>query len=468
MNRNARDLRSVALGEFYHHREVFMKTPMQRRCTATHTLARRPSHLAVLLGAALATVTLGFVIALPASAESNAWPQWRGPAGNGVAPAGNYPQKFGLDEDLAWKTELPGKGTSTPAIFGDHIFVTCHIGSQDGIICLGLDGKKQWSRSLGEGGNPMREHRNGSTSNPSPLTDGQQVFAYYLSGTLAALSMEGKEMWKVNLQKKYGEDTLWWMLGSSPVLTHDNVVVAVMQAGNSYLVACDKKTGNIAWKTDRNYPNKKESDQAYTTPQVVTQDGREVIVTWGADHLTAHDAKTGGLIWTCGGFNPEDEAMWRVIASPALSDGIVAIPYGRKNFLAGVKLGGEGDVTETNRLWQRDGLGADCPSPVAADGKLYLLTDRGSLRCLDLKTGEDIWSDQLPRSRKNFFSSPVLAGDLIYCGREDGALFCGRISDRGFELLSTLELGDPIIASPVPLNDKLYVRTTKHLYCFGK
>ena len=167
-------------------------------------------------------------------------------------------------------------------------------------------------------------------------------------------------------------------------------------------------------------------------------------------------------------FNPDDKAMWRVIASPALSDGIVAVPYGRTKFLAGVKLGGAGDVTGTNRLWEREGLGADCPSPVAHKGKLYLLSDRGVIHCLDLKTGKDIWTEKLPRAGASFYSSPVLAGDILYCGREDGTFFCGKVSERGFKLLHTAKFEDSIIATPIPLDDKLYVRTTKHLYCFGE
>ena len=431
-------------------------TTMKSRCFFRH----------LIFSPRLVAVPLLLASFLP-HAQAADWPQWRGPQGNGVAPSGKYPTKFGEKENVLWKYDLPGKGTSTPAIAGDRLFMTSPIEGKDGVVCLNLKGKELWRKTLGPEGKGQREHRNGSTSNPSPVGDGTHIFAYFQSGRLASFTHAGEKQWEINLQEKYGKDTLWWPLGSSPVLTEKYVVVAVLHAGNSYLVACDKKTGNITWKSDRNYKTQTETDQAYTTPQLIDQDGRQVLVTWGADHLTAHDANSGKPVWSCGGFNPNDKAMWRVIASPALSDGIAAVPYGRTKFLAGVKLGGKGDITATHRLWERNGIGADCPSPVADKGRLYLLTDRGMIHCLDLKTGKDIWKEKLPRSSKSFFSSPVLAGDLLYCGREDGTLFCGKIGPEGFKLLHSATFEGGIVATPIPLDDKLYLRTTKSLYCFG-
>ena len=343
------------------------------------------------------------------------------------------------------------------------------IEDQDSVLCFDLKGKKLWEKILGKDRKGQRVHKNGSTSNPSPVVDADHVYVYFQSGRLAALTHSGEKKWETNLQEKWGEDTLWWPLGSSPVLAGGNVVVPVMHEGSSYLAAFDCGSGMVAWKTDRNYKTKQETDQAYTTPQVVKgADGSEVIVTWGADHLTGHAAKGGKLLWECGGFNPGDAAMWRVIASPALSDGIAVVPFGRTKFVAGVKVGGKGDITMSNRLWQREGFGADCPSPVAKDGRVYVLTDRGEIHCLDLKTGKDIWDGALPRKGGNFFSSPILAGDLLYCGREDGTIFCVKLEKDGFELLNEVDLGDSIIAAPVLVDGKLLVRAGKKLFCFSK
>lgn len=396
------------------------------------------------------------------------WPQWRGPLGTGVAADGEYPVKFNADDGLAWKIALPGVGSSTPAVWGDQIFVTCGIDGQDGIVCYGMDGQEQWRRQFGP--EVAGKHRNASGSNPSPATDGKHVVAYYKSGTLACLDSAGIEKWKVNIQDRYGENTLWWDLGTSPVLAGDLVIVAVMHASESYLAAFHLADGSVAWKQNRTYERPDEADQAYTTPQLVRLDGRDVIVTWGADHLTGHDAASGEPLWECGGFNPNDQGYWRVIASAAADDGMAIVPYGRGEFLAGVRLGGKGDITASNRIWEKSGrgIGADVPTPVVANGRVYLLTDAGKIYCRDLETGEELWSADLPKNRNKFYSSPVLAGDKLYLAREDGMVFVGQVSDSGFELLSENEMGEQLIATPVLVDGAVIIRGAEHLFRIGQ
>jgi outer membrane protein assembly factor BamB len=393
------------------------------------------------------------------------WPQWSGPLGTGVAAQGDYPVKFSAEEGLSWKAPLPGRGSSTPAVWDDRIFVTCEIDEQDGVLCFNTKGGELWRRQLGE----LREGKRpqvSSGSNPSPTTDGKNVVVYYKSGTLACFDTEGNEKWKVNLQQRYGRDTLWWDLGTSPVLVGGRAVVAVMQEGDSYLVAFDLESGDEAWRTPREYENERESDQAYTTPRVVQQDGKDIIVTWGADHLTGHDAATGKLIWESGGFNPDNRGMWRVIASATIADGLAIVPYGRGEFLAGVRIGGQGDVTESNRVWTKRGrgIGSDVPTPAVVDGKAYLLSDSGRITCREMQTGEELWSADLPRNRNKFYASPVLAGDKLYCAREDGTLFVGRITEDGFEQLAENRMDEWVIATPVPIRGGLLIRGEEHLF----
>jgi outer membrane protein assembly factor BamB len=403
---------------------------------------------------------VGFYGSFEVAADN--WPQWRGPLGTGVAADGDYPVKFSPDEGVAWKIELPGKGSSTPAVWGDQIFVTCGIEGKDGIVCYDMAGNELWRQTLGT--ERRGKHQNGTGSNPSPTTDGERVVVYYKSGTVACLSTKGDVLWQKNLQQLYGRDTLWWDLGTSPVLSGNRAIIAVMHEGESYLVALDLSNGEVLWKEARNYDNARESDQAYTTPHIVQIDGKDVIVTWGADHLTGHDVETGKLLWESGGFNPENEGMWRVIASAAIGDGIAIVPYGRGEFLAGVRLGGSGDVTESNRLWDKDGLGADVPTAVIRDGKAILLMDRGRLACLDIKTGDQLWEASLPRNRNKYYASPVLAGDKLYCTREDGVIFVGSIDDKGFDLIAENSMGERIIATPVPIRGGLLVRGNETLF----
>lgn len=414
----------------------------------------------------IAAFALALGLAAPATlVKAKDWPQWRGPEASSVAEPGAYPTKFSPTENVIWKLKLPGVGSSTPAVWGERLFVTCGIDGQDGVLAIDWNGKELWRKTLG----PERagKHKNGSGSNPSPITDGKNVVVYYKSGTVASLSLEGEVKWQTNLQKRFGEDTLWWDLGTSPVFAGGNIVVAVMQEGDSYLVALNPADGSVVWKVDRTFPVEKESGQSYTTPYLTEIDGQETLVVWGADRLTGHDPKNGKTLWTCGGFNPEDKPMWRVIASPAFTDGIAVVPYGRTKFSAGVKLGGSGDITAKARLWERSDLGADCPTPVGHGGRVYLLSDRGKIHCLDAATGKDLWEGAIPRASANYYSSPILAGNLLYCAREDGMVAVVKAGDTGMELLSENEMGERIVAVPVPVRNRLFVRGVDHLYCFG-
>ena len=393
------------------------------------------------------------------------WPQWRGPEGTSIAGAGEFPTQFSRTENVLWKTRLPGIGSSTPIVWEDRIFITSGNKGQDSVQAYDWNGVLEWQETLGK--ERPGKHRNGSGSNSSPITDGKNVYVYFKSGTVASLTLDGKLNWKLNLQKKFGEDTLWWDLGTSPVLAGGNIVIAVMQEGNSYVVALDPDDGSVVWKVDRTFPVQKESGQSYTTPCVLEIDGVETIVIWGADRLTGHDPKDGKTLWTCGGFNPQDKPMWRVIASPAITQGIAVVPFGRTKFSAGVRLGGSGNITESGRLWERNDLGADCPTPVGQDGKVYLLSDRGKINCIDAATGKDIWADAIPRASAKYYSSPILAGNLLYCAREDGVLTTIRVNDNGMEILAQNEMGERLAATPVPINNKLLVRGIDHLFCIG-
>ncbi len=403
---------------------------------------------------------------LNGAVDADNWPQWRGPTGNSLAATGDVPTEFSNSKNILWKVKLPGVGSSTPIVWENQIFVTSGNEGLDSVQSYDWKGNLIWQRKLGA--ERPGKHKNGSGSNSSPITDGKNVYVYFKSGTVASFTMDGKLNWEVNLQEKYGEDTLWWDLGTSPVFAGGNIIIAVMQEGSSYVVALKPEDGSAAWKSDRTFDVQKESGQAYTTPYVADIDNQETVVIWGADRLTGHDPSDGKILWTCEGFNPEDKAMWRVIASPGITDGIAIIPFGRTKFCAGVKLGGSGNITSERRLWERNDLGADCPTPVGRDGKVFVLSDRGQINCLKATTGKDFWVDSLPRARAKYYSSPILAGDLLYCAREDGVLMVVKVDEQGMQVLAKNEMGERLAATPVPVNNKLLVRGAEHLFCVGK
>ena len=411
-----------------------------------------------------------FLIIASMTIQAQNWPNWRGPEADGIAGQGNYPVTFSATDNIAWKTELPGKGGSTPVVWKDRIILTSEIGEgiegEDGVLCFDWNGKLIWQVKLGKQ-TPGRNPR-GSGSCPSAVTDGNRLFVFFKSSTLAALDFNGKVLWKTNLQENYGEITYFWDLGSSPVLVNGNVVVPVMHEGSSYLLALEQATGKVAWKVDRNYTCNRETAQSYTTPLVVKEGNRTTLIVWGANHLTGHDAATGEMIWSYSGFNPENRAAWRTIASPVISQGIVLVPYGRGQFMAAMKSGGKGNMTEKEFMWTKSGTGTDVATPVVSNGKVYILSFNGTVWCLDLLTGRELWKSELPGGNGVYYSSPTLAGEKLYLCSDQGAFYVCEVSTAGMKILNQTKFDDFIVATPVLINDKILLRGFKNLYCIGR
>lgn len=398
------------------------------------------------------------------SATADNWAQWRGPALNGVAVGTGFPIKWSQTENVQWKVPMPGRGASTPIVWEDRIFLTCGIEGKNTVLCYDRAGKELWRTAAGD--ERAGKHKKGSGSNPSTSTDGKHVFAYFKSGDLTCLDYEGKVVW--HHQLSYDPESLWWDLGSSPVLTRDYVVVAVMVTGPSYVVAFDKATGKQAWKEAREVPAPVEAAQSYSTPAVVTAaDGKETIYVLGADYVTAHDAKDGKELWRVGSLNPDQDGYFRSICSPVVSDGIVIAPYARGKTITAIRTGGSGDVTKSHVLWTKDGLGADVPTPIALDGKVYVCTDGGELACLDIQTGKELWRYEVEKNRNKFTPSPILADGKLYLTREDGTTFVVVPGDK-LNVLATNEVNEFTVATPVFVDHQILLRTYEHLYCIGK
>ena len=414
----------------------------------------------------LSLVFLMSMLLAPALAD---WPSWRGPSDLGSIDSGEFPVELN-ETTLIWKSPLPGKGCSTPIVSNSVIYVTAPVEGNDALLAMGeADGKLHWTTTFGP--EVAGKHRNGSGSNSSPVTDGDAIYVYFKSGTLAAVEHDGKIRWQTNLVDRYGKDTLFWDHGTSPVLTDSDVVIARMHNGESWLAAFDKKTGKLSWKVARNYDTPVEGDHGYSTPLVIDRDGKQVLLVWGAEHLTMHDAKDGSLLWTCGDFNPEGNKLWPSIAMPVIVDDMAVIAYGRNDRkiprLYGVKLSGENDVTETNHAWLRDDISSFVPSPAAFEGKVYLVRDRGEVECVDPSNGETIWSDRLPKGRNSYYASPLIANGILVAPREDGVVYVADVRGDKWKLLSENEMGEPVIGSPVPIGNRVLIRGEKHLYCFG-
>jgi outer membrane protein assembly factor BamB len=391
------------------------------------------------------------------------WPSWRGPNGNGTAETGSLPVQWSETEHVRWKFELPGRGASTPIDFAERWIVTMGIDGDNTVLAIDRDGKVAWKAMLGK--ERAAKHAKASSANSSPVTDGTYLFTYFKSGDLGCFTREGELVWSTNIQTRYGEDSLWWDLGTSPIVTEQAVIVTVMQTGPSFLVAFDKKTGKELWKADRWLDVREEANQSYTTPTLTRIDGQPAIVTVGADHVTAHRALDGQLLWKLGGFNPDNDGYFRSIASPVVSGDLVFCPYSRGNTLTAVKLTEK--VSEAQRVAWRMSFGSDVPTPAMWKGRLFLLSDKGVVTCLDPMSGETLWKENLPKSNKAYSSSPLIADGKMYCVREDAMTFVlGDLEAKQPKLLAQNGLEGFAVASPVAIGNQLVLRTYEALYCF--
>ena len=429
---------------------------------------------------ALVVCTWAAVSALPASADN--WPNWRGPAVDGVAAGTGYVSSWSPTEHVLWRLKLPGLGASTPAVWEDRVIVTCAVDGKDAVLCLDRNGKEVWRREVGT--ERPGKHKKATGCNPSPVTDGKHVWVYYKSGDLAALNLaDGTVVWQTNLQEKFGADTLWWDLGTSPVLSKRAVIVAVMQTGPSYLAAFDRTSGELLWKQDRMLDAPDEAAQSYSTPLVIAGDAAkgepdEVLVVLGADHVTAHDAATGRELWRVGGLNPTGNTYFRSIASPVLAGDLVIAPYARGESLTAIRRGGTGNVTGSHVAWARTDLGADVPTPAFKDGRLVVCTDKGKVVSLDAATGTTRATTELPKNRNAYSASPVIVDGRIIVTREDGEssvlALPTQLNPRAtsgaddFKLLGQGVVDEMTVATPVCVDGRIFLRTHDSLWCLGE
>jgi outer membrane protein assembly factor BamB len=408
---------------------------------------------------------------ISAKAEVENWPQWRGPARNGISTEKNLPVKWSQTENVAWKLAMPAWSGSTPIVWGTRIFlnVADDLKSAEAVNlhlwCVDRDkGAILWQRPLG-GGN--RQQRKQNMSSPSPVTDGTNVWVLTGTGILKGFDFDGSELWARDIQRDYGRFGLNWGYGSSPLLYGDSLFVQVLHGMKtrdpSYLLRIDKATGKTIWRVERPTHARMESPDAYTTPALLQYGATTEIVLTGGDVVTGHDPETGKELWRAEGLNPDNDANYRIIASPVTHGDLIVAPTRERPMLV-LKAGGRGDVTKSHLLWSF-GSGPDVPTPVT-DGKyLYVVNDRGIMFCLDARTGQEIYGRQ--RLRPGTYSaSPVLADGKIYVTSEDGVTSVVKAGPQ-FAVLAENELDDYTLSSPAVSGGRMFFRTTKFLWAIG-
>jgi len=400
-------------------------------------------------------------------APGDVWPQWRGPTADSVAVTKGLPLKWSKTENIAWKTPLPGWGTSTPAIWGDTIFVTTQ--DEERLLLLRIEtstGKIQWEREVGRGvprrkaplGN-LRFHDEHNMASPSPTTDGKHVWVHFGNGDLACYNFAGDKIWDANFAKSYGVLSIWWGRANSPVIVGDLLISVCMQdpllKGQSYVVAHEKLTGKQKWFTERVTGATGEPADAYTTPLVFDNKGSTEIIVFGGNVLDAYDPATGKKLWQAKPFTGN-----RVISGPTLIGDTVYAVQGMKGPLFSVKAGGNGDVTKTNVNWKYTGTTPDAACPVFANGLVFLATNPGIALCIDAKDGKEVWKERLADA---FRSTPLVAGNHIYFFAKDGKATIVE-ADRTLKTVGQGDLGEDLMASPAAAHGCLFIRTKGHLF----
>jgi outer membrane protein assembly factor BamB len=410
------------------------------------------------------------------------WPQWRGPSMTGVAPHATPPVEWSEAKNVRWKVEVPGRGSATPVVWGDRIFVLTAVPTGERVrlsaptepvpewrrstlqrvdevqrfTVLALrrsDGTTLWQRVVREGPPHDGRHTTGSWASPSAVTDGEVVIASFGSEGVYALNLDGDLLWQNDLGDMainfaFGE-------GSSPALGADRVFAQWDHEGESFLVALDRKTGGEIWRQPR------DEGTSWATPLVVEHDGRTQVVTNATNRIRSYDAAEGTLLWEASGMTQN------VIPTPVHRDGLVFLTSGfRGSALLAVRLAeARGEVSGPPAIaWQYDRDTPYVPSPLLYGDELYVLKGtKGILSCFDARTGERHYGPERLPDLPNVYASPLGAQGRVYIAGREGTTVVLQGGPE-LKLLSTNSLDDGFDASPVAVESELYLRGQRFLY----
>jgi outer membrane protein assembly factor BamB len=418
-----------------------------------------------------------YLLFVVSSVGAENWPQWRGPENNGVSTEKGLPTRWSATENIAWKFKLPGRGSSTPAIWGDRIFLSCQDGKEIVGLCVSTAGKEVWRCSLGPTSRlgqvrgPGRGDEGGVAS-PSPSTDGKHIYFFAGNGEFAAFDFAGKEVWRFDAQQRYGEFNIQFGMHTTPVLFGDRLYLQLIHSGGAWVVAIDKATGKDVWKVERPSDGTDENEHSYASAFIWKKGSNAYLVVHGNDYTTAHSLQDGKELWRVGDLNPRDPRVGRYnrtlrfVASPVCTPDLIVIPSAKRGPVVGLKPDATGKVMAGSKYmqWRIAKNTPDVPCPLVYDGLVYLGRENGELLVLDAMTGKEVYRE----STHNFIhrASPVYADGKIYLTARDGVVSVQQ-AGREFKLLATNTLPDKTAASPAISGGRIYLRGYEYLWAIG-
>ena len=433
-------------------------------------------------------LAIAFLSLLPLMAED--WPQWRGPASQGISTSTGLPAEWSATKNIAWKAALGGTGTSSPIVIGNLVVVTSQIGSyaeaggndphlarddrnlsakenaigksksSDGKVLLAVtafsrvDGKKQWQYQTEATGERPELHEKHNLATPTPVSDGKNIYAWFGNGQVVALDMTGREIWKRHLGKDYGSFLNTWGHGSSPVIYKNMLILLCDHRPVSYLLALNTLTGEQKWKVDRG------SDRvSHSTPVVIAGPRGDELIVNSSVRIDAFDPASGKPLWHAGSDRQTP------IPSAVFHDGTIFLARGYRNSdILALRPGGTGDVSTSHLRWRLANGGSYVPSIVQYQGLLYMTNEVGVVTCADAETGTAVWKHRLDGI---FFASPVAADGKIFMQSETGEMFVLR-AGRKAEVLAKNDLGERFIASPAIADGQIYLRGDWTLFAIAE
>ncbi len=403
------------------------------------------------------------------AAEATGWSRFRGPNGSAVSDAHGLPVKWDSQNGVAWKTPLPGPGSSSPIVVGDKVFLTCYSGYgtnrekpgekndlERHLLCVSLnDGAVIWDKSVAASqpedsySGFIRDH---GYATSTPASDGERVFVFYGKTGVLAYDLAGKELWRTSVGNGSAQNN--WGSGSSPILYRDLVIVNAAAESKS-LIALDQKTGKQVWKTEAS-----SLHGSWSTPVLVDAPQGKTELALSAPHeVWGFDPDNGEFLWFADGIDDRT-----ICGSLIARDGIVYAVGGRSGSAVAVRSGGRDDVTKSHTIWKKS-LSSYVPSPVLAGDRILCVNERGILGCLSAKDGESLFQQRLSGAG-GVYASPVVADGKAYLVTRQNGTFVISLTGQG-EVLSTNTLDDEsdFNASPAIIDGKLLLRSNRFLYC---